>query len=101
MSEQGMAASAGIDWQKLGSDVAVIAEAVSPLFPGASAAIAIGAKIVQGVVEGVPTAIALYDQVVLGQGVTADDVAKFRAAYVAADDKLEADIEAALKVTPA
>ena len=89
-----------VNWTALGADFAKIATAVAPFVPGASAAVLLTGQIVQGVLDAEPAAVALYNQLVSGAPVTAAELAAYQTGYAAADDKLKADIEAALAKLP-
>lgn len=92
--------STGWDWNAIAADVSAFVTAVEPLVgvmaPGASAAIGIGAKIIQGVLAEEPTAMALYDQIVGGTAVTPQQLQQYAADYEASYQKLNADIAAKL-----
>ena len=91
----------GMDWSKLGTDVAAIAAAVAPFVPTASGAILLASKIVQGVLDEIPAAVALYTQIVNGRAPTAAQLTQYQSDYEAAYQQLNADIAAALAKLPA
>jgi hypothetical protein len=75
--------------------ITVLEPIVSVLVPGAGPAITIAGKIIQGFLDNEPTAVALYNQIVSGTPVTADQLQAYVDKYHADDDKLNADLEAA------
>ncbi len=85
-------------WTTLGNDIALIGTAIEALFPTEAAAIGVAVKIVQGMLEGVPAALQLYDNISTGKQPTAADLAQYSSDYEAAYQKLNADIDKALAV---
>lgn len=77
--------------------LAPIAEAV---VPEAAVAISLGQKIIQGVIAAEPKAVALFEQIKSGTVPTGDQLQQYAADYEAAYQKLNADINAKLAVTP-
>jgi hypothetical protein len=75
--------------------ITVLAPIVSVLVPGAGVGIIIGAKIIQGLLDNEPTALALYNQIVSGTPVTPDQLTEYIGKYHADDGKLNVDLEAA------
>ena len=90
----------GIDWSKLGADVAAIAAAVAPFVPSASAAVLLGSKIIQGVMDEIPAAVALYNQISSGAPPTAAELAQYQSDYEVAYQKLNSDIADQLAKLP-
>ena len=88
--------TSGFDWKSLASDIALVGSAIESLFPTAATAISVATKIVQGVVDAIPTAVALYDQIKSGTPPTADQLTSYQSDYEAAYKTLDADIAAAL-----
>jgi hypothetical protein len=80
--------------------VDVLAPVASVAFPQAAVAIAIGSKIIQGVIAAEPTAIALFNQIKGGTPPTPAQLAQFSADYETAYQKLNADIAAKLAALP-
>lgn len=82
------------------SDVSSVVGALAPiaetLDPALAPAIAIGVKIVQGVLSAEPTAVALYNQIKAGTPPTADQLKQFQADYETAYQQLQADISTKL-----
>jgi hypothetical protein len=82
------------------ADVTTVVSALAPiaetLDPALAPAIAIGTKIVQGVLATEPTAVALYNQLKAGTPPTAAQLTQFQSAYESAYQKLNADIAAKL-----
>lgn len=76
--------------------VSLVAPIVEVAAPGASAAISVGTKLLQGVLAAEPTAVALFDQIKSGAPVSDADLQKFAADYEDAYQQLDADISARL-----
>jgi len=93
------------NWETIAKQVVDVVNALSPLanaaFPGAGAALSIGTKIVQGVIDEVPAAVQLYDQIVNGHQVTPAELKQFEADYEAAYQKTRDDIRKKLDALPA
>ena len=83
-------------WTTLGNDIALIGTAIAAVFPAEATAIGVATKIVQGMLEGVPAALELYDNITSGKTVTAADLASYVSDYETAYQKLNADADAAL-----
>lgn len=79
--------------------VSTLAPIAETAFPEAAAALAIGTKIVQGVLAAEPTAVALYKQIMGGTVATPAQLNDFAAAYEASYQKLNADIAAKMATT--
>lgn len=79
------------------SALAPVAEAAAP---GAAIAVAIGQKIISGVLAAEPTAVALYKQIMGGTPPTAAELQQFIDDNDAANLKTDADIDAALALLP-
>lgn len=94
-----------MNWNKIASGVADIVSAAEPFvsaaFPGASAALSIAEKILQGVIAAEPTAVALYERITSGEVPTPDELQKYAAAYEASYQKLKADLAAKIAALPA
>lgn len=86
--------------QTVGTVVTVLAPIVSAAVPGAAAAIAIGTKIVQGVIAAEPTAVALYNRITSGEQVTAAELQQYASAYEDAYQRLAKDIADKLAALP-
>lgn len=76
-----------------GEVVSALAPLITALAPGAAEAVSIGVKIVQGVIAGVPEAIALFDQIKSGTPPTPDQLKAFSDQYEADYQALHADIQ--------
>lgn len=72
---------------------------VAAAFPGAGTVAALGLNLAQGVLAGVPEAIALYDQFQTAAPPTTDQLAAYAADEDSAYAKLMADIAAKLATT--
>lgn len=83
----------------VGSAVNALAPFVGALLPEAAAGIAIGSKIIQGVIALEPTAVSLYNRIISGAQVSISELQSYVDTYHADDDKLAADIAAALAKT--
>lgn len=82
----------------ISSVVSALAPLVAIADPAAAAGVALGAKIIQGVIAAEPTARALFEQITNGGTPSAADVATFAQQYEDAYQQLNADINAALAV---
>ena len=97
-----------MDWNTIASDVSkfvtaaapVVDAAVAVLAPEAAASVAIGEKIIQGLIAEEPAAVALYNQIVGGTPATAAQVQQINASYEADYQQAKADIAAALAKLP-
>ncbi len=93
-----------MDWDKVTQAASAFISAAEPIVnaavavaaPEAAAGLAIGEKILQGVLDEEPAAKALYDQVIGGTPVTQDQVKALEATYEADYQKTKADIAAKL-----
>lgn len=87
------------DWAGLGEDVVTVVEQLAPLVgaiePAAAPAIDLGVKIIKGVLAEVPSAQALYKQIIDGVTPTADQLTQYEKDYESSYSKLDADITAA------
>ena len=90
-----------INWTQIGTDISLVGTAVSAVIPASSAVILLVTKIVQGVVDEVPEAVAIYEQITSGTPVTAAQLAGYQSSYEAAYQQLNSDIVAALAALPA
>jgi hypothetical protein len=85
-----------MDFDKFAEEASAVVTALEPLIvaavPEAAAAVAIGARIVQGVIALEPTALALYNQIKAGTPPTKDQIASFEQQYEAAYRQLHDDI---------
>lgn len=101
---QAPAASSTLDWATIAADAGKVVAALAPIaesaLPGASAAIALGAKIVQGVMDAEPTAVALFNQIKSGTPPTPEQLQQYASDYETAYQKLNADIAAQLAALP-
>lgn len=84
----------------LSTVISALAPVVSAAAPGASVAIAIGQKIITGVLAAEPTAVALYNQIMGGTPPTQAQLQQFIDDNDAANLKTDADIDAALALLP-
>ncbi|MBI3678465.1 MAG: hypothetical protein HY243_17800 [Proteobacteria bacterium] len=89
-----------MDFDKIAQDAAAVVTALEPLIvaavPEAAAAVAIGAKIVQGAIALEPAALALYNQIKAGTPPTTAQIQNFETDYEAAYRQLRSDIAAQL-----
>jgi len=94
-------ATSSIDWNSIASTVGNVVSALAPIaetaIPAAAPAISIATKIIQGVINEEPTAVALYQQITGGTPATPTQLQQFATAYEASYQKLNADIETQLK----
>lgn len=74
----------------------IVNAGVAAFAPEAAAGVSIAEKLIQGVLDEEPAAKALYDQVVGGTPLTAEQVKAFEADYESAYQKTKADIAAKL-----
>jgi Na+/glutamate symporter len=92
------------DWTSIAQGAANVATLLAPLvgaaFPGASIAIEMGTKIIQGVIAGEPTAIALYNRIKNGEVPTPAELQQFSDDYEASYQRLKRDIAAKLAALP-
>lgn len=86
--------------QTVGTVVTALAPIVSAVVPGAAAAIAIGTKIVQGVIAAEPTAVALFNRIKSGEQVTAAELQQYASDYEAAFQMLAKDLSDKLAALP-
>lgn len=93
-----------LDFDKLGAIVSQVVNAVGPvagaltntLAPEIAPALSMGLKIVQGLLQEEPAAIALYHQITGGTPPTEDQLKQFADTYQASWEQLDADIHAKL-----
>jgi hypothetical protein len=93
-----------MNWDAVTKAISQFVQAAEPIVnaavaieaPEASAGLAIGEKVLQGVLDGEPTAQKLYDQIVGGTPVTQDQIKELEANYEADYQKTKADIAAKL-----
>ena len=92
------------NWESIAQTASNVVSALAPFVgmavPGASEAISIGQKIIQGVIASEPTAVALYTQITSGTPATPDQLQQYAAEYEASYQKLNADILAKLAALP-
>jgi hypothetical protein len=92
------------NWSAIATDAGDVVAALAPLValaaPGASAAISIGVKIIQGVIAAEPTAVALYNQIQDGTPATAAQLQTFASDYETSYQKLNTDIAVKLAALP-
>ena len=94
-----------MNWKTIAANVSsfvqaaepVIAAAVTIAAPEAAAGVAIGEKIIQGMLAAEPTAMALYNQISGGTPATPEQLQQFEADYEDAYQQTKADIATALK----
>lgn len=93
-----------MNWTDIASKVSAAVDALAPLaealVPEAAAAVEIGQKIIQGVIDEEPTAIALYNQIVSGTPPSAAQLQQFSSDYEDSYQKLAADIKAKIAALP-
>lgn len=89
-------------WDTIVADAQNVLTILSPLLSAVPVpGVALGLQIAQGVLSANTPAEALYKQFVSGTPPTAEQIAAFQSQYEADDDKLAADIPAAIaKETP-
>jgi hypothetical protein len=92
----GTASSIVTDIESGLSTLATVVSAISPMVPGIGTAIALGAKVVQGLINLEPSAVTLYDSITSGAPVTAAQLATFNSAYELDYEQLNSDINTAL-----
>lgn len=80
--------------------VTVLSPIASPVVPGAAAAIAIGTKIIQGVIAAEPTAVALFNRIKSGEQVSAAELQQYASDYEAAYQQLAKNIADRLAAMP-
>ncbi len=89
-----------MDWKAIEKGVVEVVTALAPIaetaLPAAAPAISIGVKILQGVIDAEPTAVALFEQIKSDKPPTADQLQQFAADYESSYQKLDADIKAKL-----
>src|SRR5438132_516917 len=90
----------GWDWNAIAADTGKVVAALAPFAmaadPALGGAVAIGVKIVQGVIANEPAAVALYQQIRGGTPPTAAQLQKYASDYETSYQKLNADINAKL-----
>lgn len=84
----------------LSTVLSVLSPIVQAAAPGAAVAVAIGQKIIAGVLAAEPTAVALYNQIMGGTPPSAAQLQQFIDENDAANMKTDADIDAALALLP-
>lgn len=91
-------------WADTAKRVFAIVKRLEPVVglavPGISAALSIGTKIIQGVIDNEPIAVSLYNRIIGGEVPTPEELQKYAADYEAAYQKLNASILAKLASTP-
>jgi len=94
----------GTTWDTVATVVGDVVTLLTPIaeaaLPGAAEAIALGTKIVQGVLSAEPTAVALFNQIKSGTPPTVTQLQQFEADYEASYQQLRADIAAKLAALP-
>lgn len=92
------------DWTSIAQGTADVAKLLAPLvgaaFPGASVALEIGTKIIQGVIAAEPTALALYNRIKNGAVPTPAELQQFSDDYEASYQRLKRDIAAKIAALP-
>lgn len=84
-------------WDTIVADAQNVLTVLSPLLSAVPVpGVALGLQIAQGVLSANAPAEALYKQFMSGTPPTADEIAAYQAQYEADDDKLAADIAAAI-----
>jgi ribulose kinase len=83
-----------------GEVVTLLGPIASLAVPGAAEAIALGTKILQGVIASEPAAVALYNQILSGTPPTPAQLQQFEADYQDAYATLHRDIAARLAALP-
>ncbi len=93
-----------VNWDAVANVAGEVVKLLEPIaaaaVPGAAEAIAIGTKIVQGVIAAEPTAVALYEQIKSGTPPTPAQLQQFEADYEDAYQTLRRDIAARLAALP-
>lgn len=98
-NESTSAASLNLDWSSIATFTAEAVSLLAPLVaiaePEAAAGINIAAKILIGVLDGVPEAIAIWNRIKSGEQPTQQELIDYANSYEAAYQQLNTDIAAA------
>lgn len=99
-----MSAPGEVNWTKVAEYVNDGVQILAPLVAAADPAVGVGvmmaAKIIAGVQSGLPTAIALYNQIVSGTPPTPQQLQEYQNDYEASYQQLNKDISDALAKLP-
>lgn len=93
-----------INWDGVANTAAEVVKLLAPVaeaaVPGAAEAIAIGTKIIHGVIDAEPTAVALYEQIKSGVPPTVTQIKALNDAYEASYQTLRAKLAEQIAALP-